>query len=139
MAVVGTLREFLCQQGLFQGSQFARQGLAQQGPSGGKFFAGPGFFCATSMSNSGVRSSANQKRICAGLGCARFSKKLASMSRRIIGQSLSRWVFLARTKSGSESKSHFSPPGIWRVVRRRHNLANASSQRILDITRIRRA
>jgi len=85
MAVVGTLREFLCQQGLFQGSQFARQGLAQQGPSGGKFFAGPGFFCATSMSNSGVRSSANQKRICAGLGCARFSKKLASMSRRIIG------------------------------------------------------
>lgn len=54
-----------------------------------------------SVSNSGVRSSCSQKRIRSAVGTSRKANRLASSSRRIIGQSLSRCVFFAATRSES--------------------------------------
>jgi hypothetical protein len=98
------------------------------------FLQAAGYRLPISMSSCEVRISCSQNEIWDAFGFWLFSKKCASTSRRIIGQSLSRCVFLAFTKSGSESKSQRVPSESSMVVRRFQSAANASTPRIFDMT-----
>ena len=59
---------------------------------------------------------------------------VGSTSRRIIGQSLSRCVFLVWTRSGNDTRSHENPSGRMMVVRRAHSAENGATPRIQDMT-----
>ena len=85
--------------------------------------------------SSGVRSSLSQNSTLAESGSwSRLLKKSASKRRRIIGQSLSRCVFFALTRSGIESRSQTVPSGSSIVARLCQINSNGSTPLITDIT-----
>ena len=89
----------------------------------------------TETNNSGVRSSLNQNSARGGSGSwSRLLKKSASKRRRTIGQSLSRCVFFALTRSAIERRLQIVPSGNSIVARLCQINSNGSTPLITDIT-----